>query len=443
MITVITSIAAILVYIKLFLFWLWLWQLKEYHIGRFIAHFKEGQALKKILSSFWRLKYPKFTKKITVIFLTGLILALLGVLEGFYLSVFLLIILVPLFFQIPTVILRERYLRKARKKRESFKNLLVIGITGSYGKTTTKEFLAHILSKKFNVLKTKEHQNSEVGVSNCILQELKPEHQVFVCEMGAYNRGGIKLLASIAKPFIGILTGINEQHMATFGSQENIVQAKYELIQSLPPDGIAFFNAKNSYCVELYNKTKIKKILYGQAASFQGQENILGAMAVARELRMSDQEVSAAVREIDATFPGARIKKGRDGITVIDATYSANPDGVMAALEYLKNLPGPPAGEAGKKIIVMPCLIELGKASKEVHKRIGAKIAEVCDLAVITTADRLVDIKEGAKGSEKIVFIENPTSIIEKIKSTTTAGDVVLLEGRVAKELFKLIYVEL
>jgi UDP-N-acetylmuramoyl-tripeptide--D-alanyl-D-alanine ligase len=231
--------------------------------------------------------------------------------------------------------------------------------------------------------------------------------------------------------------------MATFGSQENIVQAKYELIQSLPPDGIAFFNAKNSYCVELYNKTKIKKILYGQAASFQGQENILGAMAVARELRMSDQEVSAAVREIDATFPGARIKKGRDGITVIDATYSANPDGVMAALEYLKNLPGPPAGEAGKKIIVMPCLIELGKASKEVHKRIGAKIAEVCDLAVITTADRLVDIKEGAKGSEKIVFIENPTSIIEKIKSTTTAGDVVLLEGRVAKELFKLIYVEL
>ena len=413
-----------LMYIKLFLFWLWLWQLKEYHIDRFIAHFQEGQALKKILSSLWRLKYPKFTKKITVIFFTGLILALLGVLEGFYLSIFLLIILVPLFFQIPTVILRERYLEKARKKREQFPNLLVIGITGSYGKTTTKEFLASILSKKFNVLKTKEHQNSEVGVSNCILQELKPEHEVFVCEMGAYNKGGIKLLSCIAKPSIGVLTGINQQHMATFGSQENIIQAKYELIENLPANGVAFFNAKNSYCVELNNKTTIKKVLYGQTASFRGEENILGAIAVAKELGMTDQEISGAVKEIENRFPGAQIRKGINGLTIIDVTYSANPDGVMAGLEYLRTFPG-------KKVIVMPCLIELGKASKEVHKRIGEKIAEVCDLAIITSADRFADIKEGAKGSEKVVLMENPQEIVQKIKGTTTSADVVLLEGRV------------
>lgn len=429
---IIIFIAVILIYLKLFLFWLWLWQLKEYHIGRFMAHFKEGQALRKILSSLWRLKYPKFTKKIIVILLTGLFLGLFMILKGYYLFVFLLIIVTPLFFQIPTVMWRKIYLGKARKKRESFKNLLVIGITGSYGKTSTKEFLAHILSKKFKVLKTKEHQNSEVGISQCILHELQPEHEVFVCEMGAYNSGGIKLLASIAKPAIGVLTGINEQHMATFGSQENIIKAKYELIESLPPSGVAFFNAKSSYCVELYNKTTIRKMLYGQAARFRGEENILGAMAVAKELGMSDEEILSAKKEIDNTFPGTQIKKGKDGFTVIESTYSANPDGVIAVLEYLKTWPG-------KKIMVMPCLIELGKASEEVHKRIGEKIAEVCDLAIITTADRFADIKEGAKGSKKVLLIENPQEIVSKIQSVVESGDTVLLEGRIPSQVIELL----
>jgi len=349
--------------------------------------------------------------------------------------------LVVLGFQPFATLGKRRIIQKAKEKRATLPNLKVIGITGSYGKTSTKEFLFAILQKRFRVVKTPEHRNSEVGVSQTMLQDLQDDTEIFICEMGAYNKGGIKLLAGIAKPQIGILTGINEQHMATFGSQENIIQAKYELIQSLPPDGIAFFNAKNSYCVELYNKTTIKKILYGQSASFRGEENILGAMAVAKELGMSDQEISSAVKEIKNTFPGMQIKKGMGGVTIIEATYSANPDGVMAALEYLKNLPGPPAGEAGKKIIVMPCLIELGKASKEVHKRIGAKIGEVCDLAIITTEEHFEDIREGAllrqgyggreKQDDRLVFLENPQEILEKIKSTTTEGDMVLLEGRV------------
>src|SRR3989338_7242095 len=103
---------------------------------------------------------------------------------------------------------------------------------------------------------------------------------------------------------------------------------------------------------------------------------------------MTDQEISGAVKEIENRFPGAQIRKGINGLTIIDVTYSAIPDGVMAGLEYLRTFPG-------KKVIVMPCLIELGKASKGVHKRIGEKIAEVCDLAIITTRDRFEDIQEG------------------------------------------------
>ena len=323
-------------------------------------------------------------------------------------------------------------INKAKKKREQFKDLLVIGITGSYGKTSTKEFLATVLAEKYKVLKTKEHQNSEIGISQCILNDLKPEHEIFICEMGAYNRGGIKLLCDIVKPKIGILTGINEQHMVTFGSLENIIKTKYELIESLPEDGIAFFNARNKYCLELYQKTPIKKILYGGNIKLAGLENIEGAKAVARELGMTEEEIVKACQKIENKFGGIQIKEGINGLKIIDATYSANPDGVIAHLEYLKTLPG-------KKVIIMPCLIELGRASKEVHKKIGQKIAEVCDLAIITTKDRFKELKEGAieKGmpQENVVFLEDPNEVFEKIEAFCGPGDAVLLESRVPTQL--------
>lgn len=429
------------IFLKLFLFWLWFWQLKEYHLGRFLAHFQEGQALKKIISSFWRLKYPKFTKKIIAIFLTGVFVALFFLSKGYYLGIYFLIIIVPLFFQMITFIWRKRYLNKARQKREMFENLLVIGITGSYGKTSTKEFLYTILAEKFGkekVLKTKEHQNSEMGIANCILNDLKPEHKIFIVEMGAYNRGGIKLLCDIVKPRIGILTGINEQHMATFGSLENIIRAKYELIESLPPDGIAFFNAKNAYCRTMYDKTLRRGSgqakLYGQEAKFSGEENIFGAMAAAKELGMSDEEIQLAADKIKDNFPGIKIKEGINGLKIIDATYSANPDGVMANLEYLKTFSGQPFDKLRvKKIIVMPCLIELGAASAEIHRKIGKKIAEVCDLAIITTKDRFKEIQETA--GSKAIYMENPTEILKKINDFCQAGDIILLESRVSKEI--------
>ncbi len=157
-------------------------------------------------------------------------------------------------------------------------------------------------------------------------------------------------------------------------------------------------------------------------------ENIEGAKVVARELRMSEEEISRVCDKIENKFAGIQIKKGINGLNIIDATYSANPDSVISHLEYLKTLPG-------KKVIIMPCLIELGKSSKDVHKRIGKKIAEVCNLAIITTKDRFKDIKDGA--GEKAIFIENPKEIFEKIKSFCKEGDVVLLESRVPVQLIK------
>ncbi|PIR90092.1 hypothetical protein COS93_00430 [bacterium (Candidatus Gribaldobacteria) CG07_land_8_20_14_0_80_33_18] len=451
-----------LIFTKLLLFWTWLWQLKEYHFGRFKAHF-ETYKLNKIFSSFWSIKVPKLTKKTIIILLTGILLEILILFyifpfsdKKFYFSLLILIIFAPLIlsllillFQIPTVILRNQILKKAKKKRLQFKSLLVIGITGSYGKTSTKEFLAEILSSKFNVLKTKEHINAEIGIAETILNELRDEHEIFICEMGAYERGKIKEVCEMIKPTIGILTGINEQHLSTFGSLENIIKAKFELIESLPADGIAFFNAKNKYCLKLYQMTKIKKFLYGENVKLAGLENIEGAKAVARELGMSEEEIERVCQKNENKFPGIKIKKGINGLNIIDATFSANPYGVISHLDYLRVWEGPegkPSASYGvnKKVIIMPCLIELGSASKEIHKRIGEKIGEICDLAIITTKDRFKELEEGAKRAEmsaqRILLLQNPQEIFEKIKAFSQPGDVILLESRVPSELKNLLW---
>ncbi len=489
------SILWFIIFIKKLLFWVYLWQLKEYHIGRFLDHFHTYKGKRLIINGLFFLKFaillgiffsaelsakfkltgiksdliyltlavfiveaafflknvrqgmfkkPVLTRKVAVILTSGLSLGVLILFALFILEfsrtkfvfsilffdAFALIFFsaLVLAYQPLAVFLRGRLIKAAKMKRAGFKNLMVIGITGSYAKTSTKEYLAAILSERFRVLKTREHQNSEVGISECILDELNEGHEIFVVEMGAYNRGGIKFLCDIVKPRIGVLTGINEQHMATFGSQENIVKAKYELIESLPSDGAAFFNANNEYCQQLYQKTNIQKKLYGAGARSAQEENLAGAKAVAEFLNMNQEEIERGVKKIEAGY--TRVKKGINGINVIDATYSANPSGVIADLDYLK-------GENGRKILVMPCLIELGKVSKEVHQRIGRKIREVCDLAIITTKDRFKEIKEGA--GEKAVFLEKPDKIIEKIKSFCQPGDTVLLESRVPSQVISLL----
>jgi UDP-N-acetylmuramoyl-tripeptide--D-alanyl-D-alanine ligase len=266
--------------------------------------------------------------------------------------------------------------------------------------------------------------------------------------------------------------------MATFGSQENIIQGKYELIENLPKNGIAIFNGDNNYCFELYENTEIAKRLSmsnisakekiikadawaeniivdkefisfkvntkdGQSADFkvnlvgaQNLENILMATIAAKELGMNLQEVSEACQKIKPEQGGMRLIRREKGHNIIDSTYSSNPNGVIANLDYLRIW-------QGRKIIVMPCLIELGKAAKEVHKRIGEKIGQVCNLAIITTKDYFEEIKDGATKSgmpkENIIFSENPKEIFEKIKDFNAPEDVILLQSRVPKELVGLL----
>ena len=455
-------------------------------ISLLLIYFLEGL---KFMFDFVRgkVKFPALTKKVIFFLLLAFTLLIgtasallylekelsflvLWLLIGDLFLPFFISVLV-LFFQPITVILRWKIIWQAKRKRASMKDLLVIGITGSYGKTSTKEFLYAILSKKFNVLKTSEHQNSEIGISRCILDELRPEHEIFIVEMGAYSRGGIKLLCNIVKPRIGILTGISEQHLALFGSQRNIMRGKYELIESLGENGLAFFNGDNEYCLELYNQTSTPKkifvsgpgtldfspdiwaenvilqkdyIMFEACLNSEKEKikaylsgthfvlNLLAAIGVAKTLGMTLKEISEAIFKIDSPQNTMNIFEGIKGTIIIDDTYSSNPEGVIAALNHL-NIYG------GKKMIIMPCLIELGKASRDVHYRIGEKIGETCEAFIVTTKDYFRAIGEGflRKGGkeENAIFTDNLKEILEIIYNFWGPGDVILLEGRVPEGL--------
>lgn len=453
-------------------------------IGLFLTYlFEAAWSINNLRQN--RIKKPVLTSKVIFLILICYILLIPLFVFIFSNNVYILIIfdlLIPLIvsaivllFQPFTALMRNMIIRKAIAKRNKFKKLLVIGITGSYGKTSTKEFLATILSQKFKVLKTKEHRNSEVGVSRTILEELNSKHEVFICEMGAYNRGGIKLLCRIAQPKIGIITGINEQHLSTYGSLDNIVKTKFELIESLPQEGTAILNGDNKLIrTELeHRRFKVKKqkvysfrdkidvwsenvvidrnLVSFKACSSDGDcadfkvsvfgfhniSNLLAAITCAKELGMNMEEIASACYKIEGSQSGMKIIKRFDGLNVIDASYSANPDSVISHLEYLSFW-------NGQRIIIMPCLIELGSASSRIHVMIGEEIAQVCDLAVITTKDRFKEIKAGAISQgmkkENIVFSENPRQILEKVCKFARPGAVILLESRVPGSVIKRLY---
>jgi UDP-N-acetylmuramoyl-tripeptide--D-alanyl-D-alanine ligase len=297
--------------------------------------------------------------------------------------------------------------------------------------------LAQILENKFRVKKTPENINTEIGVAKFILQKVNPEDEVLIVEMGAYKKGEIKKLSEIVSPEIGIITGINEQHLSLFGSLKNIIGAKYELIESLPEDGLAVFNGENKYCLEMAERWGGKKVIYRDAnirihtndtnMPRHYLQNLAGVIEVSRYLGMAEDEIIEAVKNIKSTERMIKTFIGKNGALIIDDLYSVNPAGVLVALDYLDEQ------DKKYKIIIMPCLIELGEAAEEIHREIGKKIAEVCDLAVITTNDFFDIIKQEA--GEKVILAVNSEKAIKILDDKLNQEAAVLLEGRLAQNI--------
>jgi UDP-N-acetylmuramoyl-tripeptide--D-alanyl-D-alanine ligase len=343
---------------------------------------------------------------------------------------------------------KKRILIHAAAKMRSLKKVRTIGITGSYGKTSTKEFLYSILSDKYKTVKTEGNNNTNIGVAYTVLNKVDDDLDFFVCEMGAYKIGEIKEICGIARPEIGILTGINEQHVELFGSLENTIKAKFELIESLPENGLAVINEKLKYQNDKLH-FKVKKSTYFSLATvnsirvhrdysefeYKGKifrlnlpgkhyiENLMSAIIVSEYLGMNVDEISDSISRIKPTEYLMKKLEGTNGSIFIDDSYSANPDGVLAALDYLCE-----AFPDHKKVIVFPGFIELGDESDDAYCKLFKRICEVCQTAYLLNS-RMRNAECG-HSKTKFIFEKDFTKTADMLRNILDKNTVVLFESR-------------
>lgn len=321
-------------------------------------------------------------------------------------------------------IVGKHFENQAKNKLASMTNMDVIGITGSYGKTSTKNVLYDILNIKYNVFKTPANYNTPFGLMLTINNQLDIYNDFFIAEMGACKKGEIKELCDLVHPKYAILTRVGLAHLETFGSEKIIQQTKFELIESLPSDGVGILNGddekqlsykiknnckilwigidnKNVDCyaknLELtYKGTKFKvkfkkeKEEYEFETKLLGRNNIyniLAGIALGRELGISIKDLQKAVKRVEPVEHRLSMTKYYD-INIIDDAYNSNPMGCKMALEVLNMMPG-------KHIIVTPGMIEVGSKEYEVNKEFGRQIADNTDEVILIGKEKTKPIYEG------------------------------------------------
>lgn len=376
-----------------------------------------------------------------------------------------IVVIIANWFAWPTeTFIDDHYINSARFKilRPKYRNLIRIGVTGSFGKTSTKMILKTILSEKYNVLATPESYNTTMGNVKIIRKELKPEHEVFISEMGARYPKDIKKICDIVYPQIGIITSIGSQHLESFKTVENVAKTKAELLNALPNDGAIFLPKDNSFCSKLYNEEKSRKKFYFDKdnkkanvyaknikLSKDGSEfvavtsigeikcntkllgdlniqNILSAIAVAVYLGLSKEQIARGVSKIEPVEHRLQVLPNQNGTIVIDDAFNSNPVGSKMALDVLKSFDG-------RKIIVTPGMVELGEKEIELNKEFGRQMASSTDIAILVGANRSKPIEDGliAGGFDKnnIYVVNNLDYATKKLSEITKVGDVILFEN--------------
>lgn len=364
----------------------------------------------------------------------------------------------------------RRVIARAREIIASRDNLLTVGITGSYGKSSTKEYLYTILSQKYQTLKTQTSKNSAIGVSEVILNHLKPDYERFVVEMGAYKTHDIEEMALISRPQVGIITAINAQHQDLFGSLENTIRTKYELIQNLYGKRIGIFNADNEFTFEMAERAKkeeftvfiytLRRVIFKTNHVFWGEkikatlnglemtvkynhfsqpvmvpllgkhqaQNILAAIAGAVALGMTFNEAVRAARLLRANPKTMEPLAGINGSLFINDTFNNNPDAAKAAIEFLKL-------SKGKRILVFQPMIELGEFTDVAHREIGTLAAQICDEILLTNDNFNAPFMQGVLKAKKRVNlrIASPKGIAEHLAIVVAKDDTVVFKGKEAE----------
>lgn len=356
--------------------------------------------------------------------------------------------------------IRHGFCKKAKTKLNEIPGLKVVGVTGSYGKTSTKYVVNTILSQKYNTLMTPESYNTTMGVVRTINEKLTSMHQLFVCEMGAKYVGDIKEITDIVNPTYGIVTAIGPQHLDTFKSLDNVRKTKLELVDSLPDDGIAFVNwedenIRNSKITKNMVKFGLSKDADYYATNIDitergstfdvvipGKEsikiktrllgdlnilNIVGAVAIADKLGLTPEEIKVGAKYIRPVPHRLELKQNPNGSIIIDDAYNSNIKGAKMALDVLKSF------EHKKRILITPGIVELGDKQSEINQELGRKAADSCDFIILVGAAQAVPIYNGIKEKhypESNVFIaKNLQEALSKMNEILTRDSVVLLEN--------------
>ncbi len=346
------------------------------------------------------------------------------------------------------------------KKLLSSSNAKVIGITGSYGKTSVKYYLTTLLKAKYNVLMTPESYNTPMGVVKTIRSSLSALHEIFVCEMGAKRVGEIKEICDIVHPDMGIITSVGPQHLETFKSIDNVKKTKFELADALPDGGMLFLNGNDdnisehkgsrshiSYSVNgdgTYNATGLSLSDKGTeftVTSPDGENcrfstkligthnvlNITGAIAVVHSMGISLSSLRAQVSKLEAVPHRLElVRRGND--IIIDDAFNSNPKGTKAALETLSQFDG-------CKIIITPGMVELGAEQDRLNSEFGEDISKVCDKAILVGKSQTESIYKGLKSQnypgDKIYIASDFTDAIAYAYGLNTQGErkVILLEN--------------
>lgn len=312
------------------------------------------------------------------------------------------------------------YINDARKILKSHKGMKIVGITGSYGKTSTKEFLGALLSAKYNVYTTPGNFNTTLGVTRAVREGLKPVHDLFVCEMGARHVNDIKEICDLVEPDIGVITSVGPQHLQTFGSLERVLSTKLELYDAVKEKGTAFINMDSAPLASSgieggflsygtgdgkdYTASDIRggmdgisfkvttpdgesQIFHTRLLGDNNVLNITAAIAVSHYLGIPLKTLVPRVAALKGVPHRLQLIPGGD-MTVIDDAYNSNTEGAKMALRTLKMFPG-------TRVLVTPGLVELGDKEFELNKDLGAYAADCCDMACLIVPRRAVAIKEG------------------------------------------------
>lgn len=341
-------------------------------------------------------------------------------------------------------------------------NLLRIGITGSYGKTSSKMLLGRVLAESKYTLVTPDSYNTPMGITLTIRQQLKPIHQVFVAEMGARQRGDIKELCDLVQPEIGVLTAIGPQHLETFGNLETVADTKFELIDSLPEYGLAVLNLDDAIIAERLPRLKVVCRTYAVdrpdadytatdiSFSPQGMDfvlhtaeggsqpihtrllgkhniyNILAAAAVGEYLGLGLAEIARAVAQTPPV-EHRLVLKPAGGFTIIDDAFNSNPQGSKAAVDVLAAMPG------GRKMIITPGMVELGSEQERLNREFAAYCAKKLDYVLIVgqkqSAPLIAGLREAGISPEHWRVAADLAEASAFMRGWVRPGDYVLFEN--------------